>query len=180
MTSPPRPFNRRVQTICLLILTLIALGVTLALLRPVLVPFVLALFFAECLEPVILLQVRHLHFPRVCLPSASPPFLPPALLTGIGFLIGASISAISSNLDAYRHQLDQSLQHLTNSRLLHWFGITPSATSLPEDKMIEFLSDLLGETRNFLSDEVCRRPALLLAFLLFGRHKNSRLPSMVS
>jgi AI-2 transport protein TqsA len=164
----PSPFNRRVQDICLLILTLIAIGVTMALLRPVLVPFVLALFFAECLEPLIMLQVSQLHFPRVLAVSLSA-ILALALLTGIGFLIGASISAMSNNLDAYRHQLDQSLQHLTDSRLLHWFGITPGATAFPEDKMIEFLSDLLGETRNFLSDGAA--VLLLLAFLLFGRHK---------
>ena len=37
MTTTPRPSDRRVQTVCLLTLTLIAVGVTMYLLQPVLV-----------------------------------------------------------------------------------------------------------------------------------------------
>ena len=48
-----RRADSRVQTVCLLILTFIAGAVALYLLKPVLVPFVLALFFTYCLSPVI-------------------------------------------------------------------------------------------------------------------------------
>ncbi len=54
----------RAQLICLVILTVIATGVALYLLRPVLVPFVLALFITYCLKPPIDLQMRHLKMPR--------------------------------------------------------------------------------------------------------------------
>src|SRR5882724_1891070 len=53
-----------VQTVCLLILAFLAAGVGLYLLRPVLVPFVLALFFAACLKPVIEFQRKHLRAPQ--------------------------------------------------------------------------------------------------------------------
>src|SRR5258706_12196359 len=54
-----------IQTVCLLILAFLAAGVGLFLLRPVLVPFVLALFFAACLKPGIEVQRKH--------PRAPPP-----------------------------------------------------------------------------------------------------------
>jgi AI-2 transport protein TqsA len=170
MISPaPRPFNRRVQTICLLILTLIALGVTMALLRPVLVPFVLALFFAECLEPAIKLQVRKFRFPRILAVTIAS-VLGLSLLIGVGFLIKASVTAMSDSLPAYRASLDKATQQLFNSRPMHWMGISPSARFLPEDKTIEFFSSVLDETRNFLSNSAA--VLILLAFLLFGRHKS--------
>ena len=53
-----------VQSICLLILAFVAAGVALYLLRPVLVPFVLALFFAAVLKPLIELQRKYLRFPQ--------------------------------------------------------------------------------------------------------------------
>src|SRR5438105_11845949 len=56
--------DRRVQTVCLLVLTVIAVGVALFLLRPVLVPFILALLFTYCLTPLIELQVRRFGIPR--------------------------------------------------------------------------------------------------------------------
>jgi AI-2 transport protein TqsA len=164
----PRPFNRRVQTICLLILTLIALGVTMALLRPVLVPFVLALFFAECLEPVIKLQMRRWGFPRL-LAVIVASVLGLSLLTGVGFLIKASVTTMSENLPAYRVGLDRSMQQLLNSRPLHWLGIHPSAAAFPENQTIDFLSGVLSETRNFVADSAA--VLVLLAFLLFGRRR---------
>ena len=54
----------RVQTFCLLTLTLLALGAALYLLRPVLVPFVFAVFLTYCLTPVIDAQRRHLQMPQ--------------------------------------------------------------------------------------------------------------------
>src|SRR5689334_745294 len=62
--SDDRDDQDRAQTICLLILTFIASAVALYLLRPVLVPFVLALFFTYCLTPLIDFQVKRLSAPR--------------------------------------------------------------------------------------------------------------------
>ena len=51
----------RVQTVCLLILSAIALGFALYWLRPVMIPFVLAVFFALGLSPAVDIQVRRLR-----------------------------------------------------------------------------------------------------------------------
>jgi AI-2 transport protein TqsA len=166
------PFNRRVQTICLLILTLIALGVTMALLRPVLVPFVLALFFAECLEPAIKVQMRQLHFPRILAVTIAS-VLGLSLLIGVGFLIKASVATMNDSLPDYRQQLDTSTQKLLSSRPLHWLGVNPETRILPADKTIEFFSGVLDVTRNIISDSAA--VLLLLAFLLFGRRRATPL-----
>ena len=57
--------DRRIQTVCLLILTAIALGAALQYLSPVLIPFVLAVFFTYCLAPVIEFQIHRLRMPRI-------------------------------------------------------------------------------------------------------------------
>jgi AI-2 transport protein TqsA len=54
----------RVHTVCLLVLTALGIGAALAWLKPVLVPFVLAVFVAIGLTPLIELQVKHLRLPR--------------------------------------------------------------------------------------------------------------------
>ena len=43
----------RVQTMCLLILATVATGFALYWLRPVLIPFVLAIFLMYCVRPVL-------------------------------------------------------------------------------------------------------------------------------
>ena len=62
---PTQPSDRRVQTVCLLILTLIAVAVAMAFLQPVLVPFVLALFFSQCLTPMIKMLMRRFRMPQM-------------------------------------------------------------------------------------------------------------------
>ncbi len=57
--------DRQVRTVSLLILAVVALGAALHYLKPVLVPFLLAVFFTHCLTPVIDLQVRYLRVPRL-------------------------------------------------------------------------------------------------------------------
>src|SRR5438132_6495156 len=92
--------DRRVQTVCLLILTFIASAVALYLLRPVLVPFVLALFFTYCLTPLIDLQVKRLGAPRgVAVVGAAVIGLAVLVLTG--FLITAAVANLSRSFGSY-------------------------------------------------------------------------------
>ena len=181
MTTPSRTSDRRVQTACLLTLTLIACGVTVWLLQPVLVPFVLAVFFAECLAPLIDWQVRRLRMPRwAAVTVASIAGL--GVLTGAGFLVGASLGKLSDNISAYRISLNDSWHSLVESRPAHWMGIheataggaagatTPS--SFPQAQAIAFASTVFGETTNVLSHTAV--VIVLLAFLLFGRKQPSK------
>ena len=56
-----RTADSRIQTICLVILCAVAMAAAAHWLRPVLVPFVLALFLTIGLTPLIDLQVRDLQ-----------------------------------------------------------------------------------------------------------------------
>ena len=78
--------ERRVQTVCLLILSAVALGFALSWLRPVMIPFVLAVFFALGLAPVVDGQVRWLRLPR-SLAVLTTLVLGGGLLTGIAGLV---------------------------------------------------------------------------------------------
>jgi AI-2 transport protein TqsA len=168
----PRPSDRRVQTVCLLILTLIAIGVTMALLQPVLVPFVLALFFAQCLTPAIDFQVQR-RVPRIVAITITV-VLGLSLLTGIGFLIAIPVQKMSQpeNLVPFQDTLHRFIQRIFSARPLVW--LVPTASSgqmvrLPETATVAFVSAIVAETTNILSHGAM--VLLLLAFILLGRRE---------
>jgi AI-2 transport protein TqsA len=111
-----------VQTICLLILAFVAAGVALYLLRPVLVPFVLALFFAACLKPLIEFQKRKLRFPQ-WLAVAGAVILAATVILSIGVPIGV---AINNMKPGFQQQFDQFLDRAARVVPLERFGIKPS------------------------------------------------------
>src|SRR3954465_15386948 len=82
--------DRRVRTACLMILAIVALGVTLYWLRPVLVPFVFAVLFTYCITPLVDLQMQYLRVPRVVALIITA-VLGAAILAVIGFAIGVAV-----------------------------------------------------------------------------------------
>ena len=54
----------RVQTVCLVILSTVAMGAALYWLKPVLIPFTLAVFVSLGLGPAVDFQIRWLRLPR--------------------------------------------------------------------------------------------------------------------
>ena len=104
----------RVQTVCLVALTLIALGVALYLLKPVLVPFVLAVFLTYCLTPLIDVQRRYLRMPRG-LAVVSAVVLALVVLTLCGSVVATSISSASRKLQDYEDQFQSLTERLAQS-----------------------------------------------------------------
>ena len=93
-----------VQTTCLVILATLAMAAALSWLRPVMIPFVLSVFIAISLAPLINLQVEHAHIPR---PVA---LITTVLLTGVlllllGSLVSASVRQLSENSQLYASRL---------------------------------------------------------------------------
>jgi AI-2 transport protein TqsA len=123
-----------VQTICLLILAFVAGGVALYWLRPVLVPFVLALFFAACLKPLIEFQKRKLHFPQ-WLAVAGAVILAATVILSIGVPIGVSINNMKPG---FQQQFDQFLDRAARVVPLERFGIKPSVPA-PEPETVPAL-----------------------------------------
>ena len=96
----PGPRERGVQTICLLLLSALAVAAALYWLRAVMVPFVLAVFIAYGLSPLVDLSVRRLRFPRA-LAVAGTLALAFLLLLLLGALISASVGQLASNAENF-------------------------------------------------------------------------------
>lgn len=106
--------QQRVQTVCLVILTTIAAGAALAWLRPVMIPFVLAVFIAVSLRPLIDLQVLRLRLPRP-LALLTTLVMSLVLLTTLGSLVSASVGQLSANAGLYSQQLGKLTEQVVAS-----------------------------------------------------------------
>src|SRR5579859_3090511 len=104
-TSEQARADLHVQTVCLLILAFLAAGIGLWLLRPVLVPFVLALFFAACLKPIIAFQMRYMRMPKP-LAVVGAIIFAAAIIALIGIPLSSSIQHM---WPTFKFKLDQFL-----------------------------------------------------------------------
>jgi AI-2 transport protein TqsA len=165
-----RRADSRVQTVCLLILTFIGGAVALYLLKPVLVPFVLALFFTYCLAPAIDVQVRYLRVPRL-LAIISASIFGLAVLALAGFVVAAAIGKISQNSQMYEDQFAKLLVRAAEVLPLERLGINPEAPPeewfTPSKTAIgNFLASAFTEAKSIIS--TAGLVAIFMIFLLLG------------
>ena len=98
----------RIQTTCLLIISAVAIGVVLVLLREVMIPFVLAIFSALALSPLMAFQRRYLRFPNSV--AVLTTFLIGfAALSLLGGLLAVSLRQLLANAEVYQQQINQLL-----------------------------------------------------------------------
>ncbi len=99
------------QTICLLILAASALIFMLIELRPVLVPFVVAVFVVSGVSPILAKLQRRLHVSRMV--AAGIAFATGALLTlGFGFSMWLSVAELGRNASAYQQRVEDLTHRL--------------------------------------------------------------------
>jgi len=125
--------DQRVQTVCLLIISAVAIATGLYWMRPVMIPFIIAVFISLALTPLIVLMIRYLKVPRliaifltliVC-------FLGFAFLGG---LVSKSIGAFKDKIQnvEQRKKIDQRLSGLFKETVeflnLDKLGIDPNQT----------------------------------------------------
>jgi len=162
--------HERTRTVCLVILTVIAVGAALSWLRPVMIPFVLAVFIALALRPLIDLQQRWLRLPY-------PAALATTLVLGLvgllllGSLVSASVSQLAANATLYSEQLSRLVER--SLRLLPG----PVSETLPVEDVRQLLrmplqsagGALMG-TANAVLDVLSQSVLVLIfvAFLLIG------------
>ena len=96
---------QKTQTTCLLILTTIAVGVSLYFLRSVLLPFVIALFVVIGCRPILDFLEHQLRLNRF-LAFAVTFLMGFALVTGLGLMVWASINDLSKHPEAYEKRLN--------------------------------------------------------------------------
>ena len=162
----PGPRERGIQTICLLLLSSLAVAAALYWLRPVMVPFVLAVFIAYGLSPLVDLSVRRLRFPRV-LAVAGTLALAFLLLLMLGGLISASVRQLASNAEAYQAQLSQLLANVAENLPLERYGMN---AELSLDRLTQIPASAVGNmlllTTNALLD-LLSKSILVLIFVIF-------------
>jgi AI-2 transport protein TqsA len=103
--------ERRIQTVCLIILSAVALGGTMYWLKPVMIPFVLALFIALGLNAVINMQMDWMKIPRP-LALLSTLMLAFLIFTVLAALVTASVGQLADNAAAYVSQFTKLLERM--------------------------------------------------------------------
>jgi AI-2 transport protein TqsA len=173
---PKQQVERRVQTICLLILTLIAVGGALSLLQPMLVPFLLALLFSYVLTPVVDWQMRWLRLPRTLALIGTGIF--GLLVLGIlGFLVALSVSKVGQHLDEYEAHLSQFSDRVTEAMPLEHLGIHPDRDTgrfftIAENTTRQLLVSVLSGITGLISNGAL--VVIFLIFILFGSKETPR------
>jgi AI-2 transport protein TqsA len=160
------PAPNRAQTICLVILTVLAVSAALRWLAPVMIPFVLAVFFALVLSPLIDLQVRRLAMPRAAAIGAT---LVVALLLfgGIATLISVSVTQLAANATGYQEKATALLQAAMTMLPLGRLGIDESTVMGPlKDFSVGALGNMLLGTTTAILD-ILSNGFLVLIFLVF-------------
>jgi AI-2 transport protein TqsA len=161
---------------------LIAVAVAMYLLRQLLVPFLLALFFSQCLAPIIDYFMRRFRMPQVLAVTVAALFVA-ACVTGIGFLLASSIADMSKrqSFAGYQDHLDEYVNRALDSRAAHWVGIHPRTTGDSPlqlgDKSVELFQTLAGFITTILQNTAT--VLLLMAFLLYGRRRNVKRNSVL-
>ncbi len=180
MNSPPPADNAadsnrelRLQTVCLLVLTLLAIGVGLWLLRPVLVPFVLALFFTIGLSPLLDYVQQRLRSSRAVAIGATF-LLGVVLILIFAGLLSQSITAIAQNRVSYRESVGGVITWGAN--LLHDWGVTgdtlQSVKTLAAEHTQSSVFWLIGALRDLLI--TLGVVLIFMFFLLAGASSEAR------
>lgn len=154
--------DQRLRTTCLVVLTLIASGAALYFLRPVVVPFLLAIVVLYALQPLIDWQHAQLRFPRwLAVLGAGAVAL--ALLGLIGVLAAAFVVKLREHLPDYEAQLKQMSEYMAERVDLARWGLNPEQwQSLPEFGSRQLLGAVLSSGADLLSSG-----GLVLLFVLF-------------
>lgn len=163
--------RQRVQTACLAILVTIAVGAAMYWLRPVLIPFVLAVFLASCLTPIIDAQMRHLRLPWA-VAFVGAVLVGCGVLAACGLIVTAAIEEIIQQGHLYQSQVEKVFHRVVEPLPLERVGVDR------EHLRQSILHGLRGAATNTLTGavgwimSVVSNGVLVLifmVFILFGR-----------
>ena len=123
---------QRVQTICLVVLATIAVGFSLSFLKPVLLPFVIALFIVIGCRPILSFIEKKLKLKRV-FAFVVAFSVGTAFLTGFVMTVWLSINDLARHSDAYEERLNTIAQWATG--LMHDAGVSEDPSIQPEPQL---------------------------------------------
>lgn len=163
--------ERRVQTMCLLLLTAIAVGAALYFLSPVLIPFVLAVFLVYCLTPIIDLQMRYFRLGRTAA-LITTVLLGCILVFLLWGVIWASVRDMSQHAGEYEQELARLLDELATRVPVEKLGVEPdklkSVVSVSRDSVQKLAGSLIGSIMSVFSNGIL--VLIFMVFMMAGKH----------
>ncbi len=165
--------DSRTQTTCLIILTTIASAAALYWLRPVLIPFVLALFLMIGLMPIAKLFMQRLRAPRPI--AVLITLLVAMVLVGaLGVTITKSLGGLGANADIYNARMQELLDRTADALPLDKLGIDRQQVLQPFTLISgEAVGKVVVSTSGALAGLVSQGGLVLifLGFLMFASPK---------
>lgn len=158
--------EQRVQTVCLLVLTAIAVGVALHWLRPVMIPFVLAGFLAIALGPVVEAQVRYFKAPRglAIVATLMTVFVGLNMLAGF---VSVALRQLAAQVPLYQAQLARLMNEVATWVTFEWLGVDAASAAKPLSQIAtDNLGSVLLSTTNALL-AIVSQGLLVTVFLFF-------------
>ena len=168
--------EQRIRTVCLLVIAALAVAAALWWFRPVLMPFVLAVFFAVALTPLVDLQVRRFRMPHF-LAVVTTLIVALLVLGGVGLLVSASVRQMAASADRYAEHFGQLAEDAAA-----WFRSATGAPAAPAGEPFNVPAERLGELLLRVADAVMTIVSnglmmfIFLCFLLFGARTRSGPP----
>ncbi len=168
--------ENRIQAASLAILSSVAVGGALYWLQPVLIPFVLAVFVALGLSPLVDFQTRVLRFPRA-LALLATLVLVVILFILIAMIVSASVNQLAANAGIYEGQLSLMLERLSSRLPGELVALLPEAeietlSQIPASSV----GNLLAQTTNAILGILSQGFVVFVfvVFLLIGGGQWSR------
>ncbi len=175
---------QKTQTICLAILTTIAVGFSLYYLKSVLLPFVIAMFVVIGCRPILELVQKKLRLHRFFAFLVTF-FVGIVLLAGFGLLTWLSIYDLARNSASYEQRLKNIVQwaatHLPNSggpiskpiQTVPADNVSSTSQNGKADDEVEIdfsqnLNDLLASATNYVQGQMLRLASSLSSLLSYG------------
>jgi AI-2 transport protein TqsA len=158
--------EERIRTVCLLLIATVVVGAALYWLRPVLIPFVLSMFLALALSPLVDFQVNRLKMPRGFAVFGAF-VLALVILSLLGYLITTSAVKVAANAGEYQAQFTLMVQRIAETLPLDRLGINlDSVMNIP----IGAVGSMLVTTTNALVNIVSNGTlvAIFVVFMLIG------------
>ena len=160
----PNERELRIQTLCLLILTAVAVAVALYWLRSVMIPFVLAAFIAIGLAPVIDAQVRYLRIPRgmAIVATLTVALFLLNLITGF---VTASVAQLAGSADLYQDRVQRLIAEIARLLRLDELPLPAGAQTIAPFSVERISGILMGTTNALLG--IVSQSFLVMIFVIF-------------
>jgi len=170
----PLQREQRIQTVCLLAITIVVVAVSLRWLQPIMIPLVLAVFFSFALSALVDWLVQRWRFPRPLALIFTLLLAALAFTVAVG-LISTSIRQLAANADVYQNYISRLSARGVDALPLEKLGLRREDVLKPLNQMsLQSVGSMLLGTANTLMTLLSQSflVMIFLIFLMIGRPAN--------